>query len=136
MRLYVDLLDFLELQGVTTAREDTEPSNGYFDPLRRHVAVGLHIDGDQATKTLTHEAAHVVAGHTIGMNSPDVETIAESAAFVVLNFFGIDSSGYSFAYVSRWAQDRAVLKRNLAGIQKTAHTIITGLEGDGPLDLE
>jgi hypothetical protein len=85
--------------------------------------------GDQATKTLAHETGHVVAGHTFGMNSRDVETVGESAAFAVLSHFGIDSSGYTFAYVARWAQDRAVLKRNLEAIQQTAHQIIEGLEG-------
>src|SRR5947209_10220012 len=129
MRLYVDLLDYLELQGVSTAREDTAPANGYFDPQRRHVGIGFHIDGDQATKTLTHETAHMVAGHILCMCERDAETVAESAAFVVLNHYGLDSSGYSFPYVARWAQDRAVLKRNLAGIQKIAHTIINDLEG-------
>jgi N-terminal domain of anti-restriction factor ArdC len=130
MRLYVDLLDYLELQGVSADREETAPSNGYFDPLRRHVGIGTHIDGDQATKTLTHETAHVVAGHMLGTSNPDVETIAESAAFVVLNHYGIDSSGYSFPYVARWAQDRAVLKRNLDAIQRTAHEIIAAIEGE------
>lgn len=33
MRLYADLLDFLEVHGVTTAREETVPSNGYYQPL-------------------------------------------------------------------------------------------------------
>jgi len=57
MRLYADLLDYLELHGVTTNREDTEPANGYYQPFNRHVGIGRHIDGDQATKTLTHETA-------------------------------------------------------------------------------
>jgi antirestriction protein ArdC len=129
MYLNVDLLDYLESQGITTAREETRPANGYYNPLSSHVGIGLHIDGDQATKTLTHETAHVVAGHTIGMNNRDVETIAESAAFVVLEHFGIDSAGYTFPYVATWAQDREVLKRNLAAVQQTAHRIIAGLEG-------
>ncbi len=42
----------------------------------------------------------------------------------------IDSSGYTFPYVATWAQDRAVLKRNLAAIQQTAHRIIAGIEGE------
>ena len=63
------------------------------------------------------------------MNSRDVETVGESAAFVVLNRFGIESSGYNFPYAARWAQDRQALKRNLKAIQQTAHMIIEGLEG-------
>ncbi len=129
MRLYVDLLDYLtEHHGVTTAREDTRPANGYFDPILRRVAIGCHIDGDQATKTLCHETAHVVAGHTVGMSNPEVETVAESAAFVSLNYYGIDSSGYTFPYVARWAQDRTVLRANLQAIQQVAHEVLGTLE--------
>jgi hypothetical protein len=129
MRLFVDLLDYLETQGVPVSREELPHANGYWDPLARSIGLGTHIDGDQATKTLTHETAHMVAGHTIGMNDRDVETVAESSAFVVLSHYGIESRGYSFPYVARWAQDRAVLKRNLEAIQQVSHTIITDLEG-------
>jgi hypothetical protein len=131
MRLFVDLLDYLELQNVPVARENTKPANGYFDPKRRHVALDVDLDGDQATKTLTHEACHVVADHTLGMISQDVETVAESAAFVVLNHYGLDSSGYTFPYVAGWAQNRVILKRNLGAVQGTAHRVIADLEGEG-----
>lgn len=134
MRLYADLLDYLELHGVTTSREDTEPVNGYYQPFNRHVGIGRHIDGDQATKTLTHEVAHMVSGHLSGVERRDAETVAESAAFVVLTHYGIDSSGYTFPYVATWAQDRAVLKRNLASVQQTSHRIIAGIEGEEPIE--
>jgi antirestriction protein ArdC len=129
MRLYVDLWDFLETNGVSVSREHTEPANGYFQPVTNHVAIGYHIDGDQATKTLMHETAHVVAGHTLGMNDRDVETVAESAAYVILNHYGIDSSGYSFPYIARWARDRTILKRNLDTVQHVSSAIIAGIEG-------
>jgi len=90
----------------------------------------MHIDGDQATKTLMHETAHMVAGHALGMDHRDVETVAESAAFVVLQHYGIDSAEYTFPYLATWAQDRTVLKRNLSAVQHTAHRIIRGLEGE------
>jgi len=134
MRLYADLLDYLELYGVTAGREETQPSNGYYQPLNRHVGIGLHIDGDQATKTLAHETAHMVAAHSPGVERRDAETVAESAAFVVLTHYGIDSSDYTFPYVATWAQDRAVLKRNLAAIQQVSHRIIAGLEGDESIE--
>ncbi len=134
MRLYTDLLDYLELHGVTAGREDTEPSNGYYQPFSRHVGIGHHIDGDQATKTLAHEAAHMVANHLPGIERRDAETVAESAAFVVLTHYGIDSAGYTFPYVATWAQDRAILKRNLAAIQQVSHRIIAGLEGEEPIE--
>jgi antirestriction protein ArdC len=131
MRLYVDLWDFLETNGVSVSREHTEPANGYFQPATNHVGIGYHIDGDQVTKTLTHETAHVVAGHTLGMNDRDVETVAESAAYVVLTRYGLDSASYSFPYVARWAQDRAVLKRNLDTVQHVSSAIIAAIEVGG-----
>jgi hypothetical protein len=127
--LYGYLEQYLLGRGVPVIRTNTKPSNGYVDPIGRFVAIDEDLAGDQATKTLAHETGHVVAGHSYGKNSSDVETVGESAAFVVLNHFGIDSSGYAFAYVARWAQDRHVLKRNLEAIQQTAHQIIEGLEG-------
>ena len=91
------------------------------------IAVDENLAGDQAAKSLTHETGHVVAGHTMAMDSRDVETVGQSAAFVVLNHFRIAASGYSFVCVVRWTQDRAVLKRNLEAIQQTADQIIEGL---------
>jgi hypothetical protein len=129
MRLFVDLWDFLESNGVSVTREHTEPANGYFQPATNHVGIGYHIDGDQATKTLTHETAHVVAGHTLGMKHRDVETVAESAAYVVLARYGLDSAGYSFPYIAHWAQDRTILKRNLDTVQRVSSAIIAGIDG-------
>jgi hypothetical protein len=128
MHLYVDLPDYLESQGVTTAREETRPGNGYHNPLSSHAGIGPYIDGDQATKTLTHETAHVAAAHTLGVNNRDVETVAELVAFLVLQHHGISSAGYTFPYVATWARDRAVLTRNVVAAQQTAHRIIAGLE--------
>ena len=49
---------------------------------------------------------------------------------MVLTRYGLDSSGYSFPYIARWAQDRTVLKRNLDTLQHVSSTIIAGIEGD------
>ena len=128
MRLFVDLWDYLGTAGISVAREPTAPANGYFQPAQRHVGIGEHLDGDQATKTLAHETAHVVAGHTRGMPEREVETVAEAAAFVILARYGLDSRGYSFPYIARWAQDRRVLQRNLDAVRRVAATVIADLD--------
>ncbi len=89
------------------------------------------MGSDQATKTLAHEAAHFVADHNGFVPREDAETVAEGAAYIVLYHFGLDVSDYSFAYVARWAEDKAVLRRNLETIRCTASTIIAGLEDTG-----
>ena len=119
---------YLEQEHVSVIRAHTKPASGYYDPARRLIALDYSLQGDQAAKTLTHETSHYIAHHTLADSSRDVETVAESASFVVLNYFGIDSSGYSVPYIARWAQDRAVFKQNLDAIQTTAHTVIASLE--------
>jgi hypothetical protein len=37
MRLFVDLLDYLELQSIPVRQESTGPVNVYFGPMRRSV---------------------------------------------------------------------------------------------------
>jgi len=81
------------------------------------------------TKTLVHEAAHYVADHAPNLPKGDVETVAESSAFVVMARFGLDTGAYSFPYVAGWAKNTDVLKRNLSEIQKVSHKLISAIEG-------
>ena len=129
--LYGHLERFLADQGITVAQEELDRGHGYYAPAERRIAIGSHLAGDQRTKTLAHEAAHVVAEHRGDTSREDAETVAESAAFVVLHHYGIDTSSYTFAYVAGWAQQRQVVRRNLEAIQRTAHALIAGIEGPG-----
>jgi hypothetical protein len=84
--------------------------NGYADFERRVVVLRDDICGIQATKTLIHELAHVLLHAEADLSErslPEVE--AESVAFVVASFLGLDTSDYSFAYVARWAAGDAEL---------------------------
>jgi len=127
--LWDRLAAFLVAEGITLIREETGRANGYYAPARRRVAVHARLSGDQATKTLAHECAHHVAGARASVNSADAETIAEGAAFVVLHHVGIDAGSYTFPYVARWAEDCAVLTRNLEAIRATAYTLIHVVTG-------
>ncbi len=126
--LYGALETYVIGQGLTVVREELLRAKGYYAPDRHIIAVDSHLAGDQATKTLAHETAHFVAEHRGGIARADAETVAESAAYVVLQHYGLDSSGYTFAYVARWAENRQVLTRNLAAIQQTSHAIIDAIE--------
>ncbi len=81
--------------------------------------------------TTVHEAAHYLADHRGHVARGDAETVAESSAFVVLAHYGIDAVSYSFPYVARWAEDKAVLRRNLAEVQGVAAGLIAGIEEAG-----
>ncbi len=125
-----NLIGWLHGQGVTLTRRDTGRTYGYYLPTTREIAVHHDLAGLRELKTLVHEAAHFAANHAGGVGREDAETVAESAAYVTLAHFGLDTSGYSFAYVADWARDMAVFRRNLAAIQGAAHTLIVAIAGE------
>jgi N-terminal domain of anti-restriction factor ArdC len=130
--LFARVAAFATAQGAAITREDCHPVKGYFIPDTKQICVGARLSGTHAVKTLIHETAHLLTSDQQALSRHDRETLAESAAFVVLSHFGIDSSEYSFPYVARWARDSAMLKRNLELIQETSHAIISGITpGDG-----
>ncbi len=122
---------FLVGEGVRLSTEDTGRANGFYRPADKLIAVSDRLQGDQRTKTLVHEAAHWLADHRGSVARADAETVAESSAFVVLGRFGIDAGSYTFPYVARWAQDKAVLRRNLTEVQGVAAGLIAGIEEAG-----
>lgn len=66
-------------------------------------------------------------GITLQMDTLTFE--AESIAFTVCNYFGIDTAEYSFGYISGWSsgKDLKELKESMEVIRKTAQTIIAGI---------
>ena len=64
---------------------------------------------------------------------PQMETLtfeAESIAYVVCQYLGLDTSDYSFAYVAGWGSGRQMpeLRASLHTIQKTAADLIDRIE--------
>ncbi len=115
----------------------TFPGNakGFYLPTGTQKAIvirrGEEVDplGVGKTKTLVHEAAHFVADHAPTLSKGDIETVAESSAFVVMDRYGLDTGAYSFPYVAGWAKNTDVLKRNLSEIQRVSHRLISAIEG-------
>jgi len=115
--------------------------NGYTAYATREVVVRADVDDAQAVKTLAHELAHVVhddpagfpAGQTGGCRgSREVE--AESVAYLVAADFGLDTSDYTFAYVTAWAAQTgdvdAALRAAGARVLATAHQILDAAHAD------
>ncbi len=127
--LYRRLEEWLTGQGVTVEIADLGGPHGDYNPRTRAIRIDRRINAtDHTAKTLAHETAHHIAEHSGYTDRADAESVAEGAAYVVAQHYGIDASGYSFGYVAGWAEDKAVLKRNLRAIQQTARAIIDGLE--------
>lgn len=79
---------------------------GSFHYRTRTIALRDDLPPMQQTKTLIHELAHALM-HKKDDNTPRhvKELEAESTAFLVCDALGLDSSSYSFPYLSCWADD-------------------------------
>jgi len=106
-------------------------ANGDCD-LRSRIRVRPDLAPAQRIKTLAHELGHAVLHRGgIGPSKEVRELEAESVAFAVCEGLGIDSSGYSFGYVSSWtgADAANLIKASGELIQKAAGAILEGAAG-------
>ena len=116
-------------------------AKGYFSPAEQKIVLQKGMSEVQTVKTLIHETAHALLHDKDGSkvegimyqekknrNTKEVE--AESVAYTVCEYFGIDTSEYSFGYIAGWSagKDLKELKESMETIRKTASKIITGVE--------
>jgi len=128
--LFAKVMTLARAQGLDVSFE----SRPYQDPSIKGQYIGKTIwvrpeePRAQQLKSLLHEEAHYYSEGVFRIPRRDAETIAESAAFAVGAHFGFDSGVRSFPYVALWAQDKKVLKQNLASIHKVATVMLESLE--------
>jgi hypothetical protein len=121
------VLGIADKLGVTVQFGDAGGSNGYFERDTRRIVIESGNPPAQQLKTLVHEYAHSILH---AQWQPDVpreqkEVEAESAAYVVCNYFSLDSADYSLAYVAGWSgSDPEEILHYAARIQQAATTII------------
>ena len=110
-------------------------ANGYYSPAEEKIVVREGMPQLQTIKTLIHEIGHVELKHgseedKFDRNTKEIQ--AESVAFWVAEMIGngLDTSEYSFGYISGWSKDKTVpeLKENLDLIKETADRISRKLE--------
>lgn len=114
--------------GYTVVRTRRGSANGYCDFLAKEIGVRPDVSDLQAVKTLVHEVGHALL-HEDGAESRAIaEVEVESTAFVVLDALGLNSEGYSFPYIARWAGGGIELIRSTAERAVTcAKSILEGL---------
>ncbi len=115
-------------------------AKGCYNHLEQKIYINEGMSQVQTLKTLIHETVHaklhalpVKDGKIIGRPEKDKHTHeveAESIAYVVCQHFGIDTSDYSFPYVTGWSSGKELdeLKASLECISKTAAEMIDRIE--------
>ncbi|MDD4566120.1 MAG: ArdC family protein, partial [Eubacteriales bacterium] len=79
-------------------------ARGCCNYLKKEIAIKKDMSQAQTIKTAVHEVAHCImhenAKKEEGLDSRTKEVQAESVAYIVSKFFGLDASEYSFNYIA------------------------------------
>ena len=109
-------------------------ANGFYSPTAGEIVVDSTLSEKQSLKTLIHETAHALLHNPEASSSQSTretkEVEAESVAYVVCQYFGLDTSGYSFGYIAGWSSGKGTpeLKASLENIRNTSNEIISNVE--------
>lgn len=109
-------------------------ANGFYSPTAGEIVVDSTLSEKQSLKTLIHETAHAILHNPEAASSQSTretkEVEAESVAYVVCQYFGLDTSDYSFGYIAGWSSGKGTpeLKASLETIRETSNGIITKTE--------
>ena len=134
---YNTIMDALHKISPATIRFDSinGGANGYYDLVKREIVVKDTLPEAQKIKTAIHEISHAILhdntdGVDLEANKREMEVSAESVAFVVSSWLGLDTSEYSFGYVGGWSasQELVELQRKMEIIRTTANKIICDLD--------
>ncbi len=105
---------------------------GICDHMKGQIQVRPNIGQAQALKTAIHEVAHarMHPPATDGPGRSTKEVQAESVAFVVTAYYGLDTSSYSFPYIAGWSSGKELseLMASLEAIQAEAHSLISEID--------
>lgn len=109
-------------------------SKGYYNLVDKRIAIKDGMSQMQTIKTMVHEITHSILhdkdnGEEAKADRRTMEVQAESVAYVVNSYLGLDTSDYSFGYIAGWSSGKETkeLKASLNVIQKTAHELIEAI---------
>ena len=117
-------------------RPDTD---GYFSPKRQEIVIREGMGEVQTVCAMIHESAHAKLHNPANipetddkskLSRSDEEVQAESIAYTVCAYFGIETGKNSFGYLASWSQNKELkeLKESLDVINKTSSELITAIE--------
>ena len=110
--------------------------DGFFSPSKQSIALRSGMSEVQTVCAAVHEIAHSklhdYAKQPVSQpkDSSTEEIEAESIAYTVCAYFGIETSANSFGYVATWSKDKDLkaFKESLDTIRKTSSELISGVE--------
>lgn len=102
---------------------------GYWNKEEKHIVLNANLSIDDKVATLIHELSHALYDDFNYKHDRKLsETFVESVAFIVADYFGLDTSRCSFNYIATWAKEPKIIIDLGAKIQKCANDFINKLE--------
>ena len=110
--------------------------DGFFSPSKQSITLRAGMSEVQTVCAAVHEIAHsklhdyAKQPGSQPKDSSTEEIEAESIAYTVCAYFGIETSANSFGYVATWSKDKDLkaFKESLDTIRKTSSDLISGVE--------
>ena len=111
-------------------------AKGYYSNVNKEIVIQEGMSESQTMKTGIHETTHAKLHDRDIMeelgekkNQMTREVEAESVAYTVCQYFGLDTSDYSFPYIAGWSSsmDMKELRSSMDTIRKTAGEMIDGM---------
>lgn len=110
--------------------------DGFFSPSKQSITLRAGMSEVQTVCAAVHEIAHsklhdyAKQPNSQPKDSSTEEIEAESIAYTVCAYFGIEKSANSFGYVATWSKDKDLkaFKESLDTIRKTSSDLISGVE--------
>ncbi|HFI0088869.1 TPA: PBECR4 domain-containing protein [Streptococcus suis] len=136
--LYRTLMTIAKNNHVSVRFEELEESRkGYYDTVNHQIVLNkVGMNKSQFIKTFLHETAHSELHHKDHpqkdqLTRSTAELQAESVAYVVASYYGLDTSNYSFGYLASWSQDKDTLRdleAQLDIVQQEAKSLIERMD--------
>lgn len=111
-------------------KELTGSLKGYYSEKNNEIAIKNTLSIDDKTAVLLHEIAHSLYDDFDYSTDRDLsEVFVESIAYIVADYFGLDTSNCSFNYIIKWANGDTKTVIDLGNkIQKCANEFIDSIE--------
>lgn len=105
-------------------------TKGYYSPSKEHIVIKNTLSANDKAAVLLHELSHAMYDDFDYSTDRNLsEVFVESIAYIVADYFGLDTSLCSFNYIIKWAKgDPKVVLELGSKIQKCANEFIDKIE--------
>jgi antirestriction protein ArdC len=128
-----------ELQVTVGSEPMAEGHDGYYHPSERRIALNPAIAINQQAAALAHELAHALVRLDHHDDDPLLdyateELVAESVAYAVCGFLGLDTADNSIPYLAGWSEqaEADAFERIAALVDRLARRLENALQPDDP----